>query len=341
MTVSLNNSGRAKIQQLLAAIGSRQQDDNSKIEAPAYDWHQPHFFSGQQLKDLADFCRKCAAVVAQKFGVLCRQNFDVTVSALSEHFAGQFLGQESGAGPSTAAGQSQNPTNYYLPFGLAQSRGSAAGEVKPTAEKSCGFISIPPQTALIWTTQLLGDTDSKENTVRPLSELESSLLFDICSLIVQAFAEAGEGKAGFRVAADNMCNHLPMELKGEEEFCKITLQVKKSGGSSGSECHILVLCEKLVPLFGDTQTSAKFSPKDIVQAIQSHIETIAVPVTAQLASVPVTVEQLMSMSPGDILVLDKKIDDPGGLIVAGKMVCRGRLAKSAGNYAMVVTETLF
>jgi flagellar motor switch protein FliM len=341
MTVSLNNPGRAKMQQLLAAIGSRHQDDSAKIEAPAYDWHQPHFFSSQQLKDLADFCQKCAAVVAQKFGALCRQNFDVIISSLSEHFAGQFLGQESGAGPSTVEGQSQNPTNYYLPFGLAQSRGLASGEGKPTAEESCGFISIPPQTALIWTTQLLGDTDSKENTVRPLSELESSLLFDISSLIVQALAEASDGKIGFRVAADNMCNRLPLELNGEEEFCKITVQVKEPGDSAGSECHILVLCEKLVPLLSDTRASVKFSPKDIVQAIQNHLETIAVPVTAQLASVPITVEQLMSMSPGDILVLDKKIDDPGGLIVAGKMICRGRFAKSAGKYAMVVTETLF
>jgi len=344
MTASLNNPGRARIQQLLAAIGSRQQDDNSKIEAPVYDWHQPHFFSTQQRKDLAGFCERSAAVIAQKFGALCRQNFEVTISSLSEHFAGQFLGQES-----SGAGQTQNPTNYYLPFGLAQSR-----EGKPTAEESCGFVSIPPQTALIWTTQLLGDTDSKENAVGPLSELEMSLLFDICSLIVQALTETSGGKVGFRVAADNMCNRLPLALKGEEEFCKISIQVKMppvsakpgatgvaGGGSAGSECHILVLCEKLVPVLGDTQASTKFSAKDITQAIQSHIETIPVPITAQLASVPVTVEQLMNLAVGDILVLDKKIDDPGGIIVAGKMVCRGRLAKSAGKYAMVVTETLF
>ncbi|MGA2093429.1 MAG: hypothetical protein ABSH16_08500 [Sedimentisphaerales bacterium] len=302
MTDSLNNPGRARIQQLLAAIGSRQQDDGSKIETSAYDWHQPHFFSTQQRKDLAGFCERSAAVIAQKFGALCRQNFEVTISSLSEHFAGQFLGQES-----SGAGQTQNPTNYYLPFGLAQSR-----EGKPTAEESCGFVSIPPQTALIWTTQLLGDTDSKENAVGPLSELETSLLFDICSLIVQALTETSDGKAGFRVAADNMSNRLPLALKGEEEFCKITIQVKKplvsakpgppkgevspkadapgaaGGGSAGSECHILVLCEKLVPVLSDTQASTKFSAKDITQAIQSHIETIPVPITAQLASVPVT-----------------------------------------------------
>jgi flagellar motor switch/type III secretory pathway protein FliN len=338
MTVSSNNPGRARIQQLLAAIGSRHQDDTAKIEATDYDWHQPHFFSSRQIKDLAGFCEKSAVVIAQKFGILCQQGCEVMVSSLSEHFAGQFLGQESGAGPSTVpgAGQTQNPTNYYLPFGQVQSR-----EGKPALAESCGFVSIPPNTALVWATQLLGDTEAKENTVRPLSELETSLLFDICSQIVQALAEASGGKVNFRITADNMCNRLPLELKGEEEFCKITLQIKKSDDSAGSECHILVLCEKLIPVLGDTEAAAKFSPKDITQAIQNHIETIAIPVTAQLASVPVTVEQLMSMAPGDILVLDKKIDDPGAIIVAGKTVCRGRLAKSAGKYAIVVTETLF
>jgi flagellar motor switch/type III secretory pathway protein FliN len=330
MTVALKNPGRARIQQLLAAIGSRYQDDSAKTEAPAYDWHQPHFFSALQKKNLSDFCEKNAAVIARKFGDLCQRGCEVTTSSISEHFAGQFLGQESGTA------QPQNPTNYYLPFGQVQSK-----DAKSTSAESCGFVSIPPNTALIWATQLLGDTEVKNNTVRPLSELETSLLFDICSLIVKALTEASGGKIGFRVTADNMGSRLPMELKGEEEFCKITLQVKKSGDSAGSECHILVLCEKLLSVLGETDASAKLSPKDIAQAIQSHIEVIPVPITAQLATVPITVEQLMNLAPGDILVLDKKVEDPSILLVGGKTVCRGRLAKTAGNYAMVVTETLF
>lgn len=335
MTASLKNPGRARIQQLLAAIGSRHQDDSVKLDAPAYDWHQPHFFSAQQQKDLSGFFNKSAAVISKKFGALCQGSCEIAVNSISEHFAGQFVGQESGAAPSGAE-QSQNPTNYYLPFGQAQS-----GQAKLTPAESCGFVSIPPHTALIWATQLLGDTEVKSDTVRPLSELETSLLFDICSLIVQGLTEASGGKVNFRVAADNMCSRLPLTLKGEEEFCNISLKVNKSGDSAGSECSILVLCEKLLPVLSNAETSAKMSPKEITQTIQSHIETIPVLVTAQLASVSITVEQMMNLSSGDILILDKKIDDPGWLIVDGKTVCRGRLAKSAGKYAMVITETLF
>ena len=45
-----NNAGRTKMQQLLAAIGSRQTDASKNMDAPPYDWYQPHCFNGQQMK---------------------------------------------------------------------------------------------------------------------------------------------------------------------------------------------------------------------------------------------------------------------------------------------------
>ena len=321
MTETLNNPNREKIQQLLAAIGSRQPDDSRNVEASAYDWHQPRFFSGQQMQKLSAFAARTAALIPGKFGSLCQHSFDVNMTSTSEHFASQFLGE-------VPAGQTQGPGNYYIPFGLAQ-------------DEPCGFVSIPPQTALTWATQLLGDTDSKPNVTRALSEFESSFLFDMASLIITALTEAGE-KCGFRPAANAVTNTLPLQLKGTEEFCKITFQVKKSGSETGSEAHILVLCEKLLPLVGDaSQAAGKFSPETIARAIQNNVEKISVPITAQLANVAVTVEEILNLTVGDLLLLDKKTDEPAQLIVAGKMVCRGRCAKSAGHYAVVVTETFF
>jgi flagellar motor switch/type III secretory pathway protein FliN len=311
-----NNPGRTRIQQLLAAIGSNTREDDKQVEAVDYDWHQPHFFNSQETKKLAGFTTKAAALIAGKFGALCQSSFEVTITSTSEHFAGQFLGQDP-------AGKTQGPGNYYLPFRTEQ-------------EDPCGFISIPPQTAIIWTTQLLGDTDS----TKPLSGLEASFFFDMASLIVEAITGAGE-KCSFHPAADAMTDHLPLQLKGTEEFCKITFQVKKTGSETGSEAHILVLCEKLAPAIGETAQTGKFSAKDIARAIQNHIEKIPVPITVQLACVPVTVEQIMSLTVGDVLLLDKKIDEPVQLIAAGRTVCRGLCAKSAGKYALAVTEAVF
>jgi flagellar motor switch/type III secretory pathway protein FliN len=311
-----NNPGRTKIQQLLAAIGSNARGDGKQVEAVDYDWHQPHFFNSQQTKKLAGFTAKAATLIAEKFGALCQRSFEVTITSTSEHFAGQFLGQDP-------AGKTQGPGNYYLPF-------------KTDQEEPCGFISIPPQTAGIWTTQLLGDTDS----TKPFSGLEASFLFDMASLIVEAITGAGE-KCGFHPAANAMANCLPLQLKGTEEFCKITFQLKKTGSETGSEAHILIFCEKLAPAIGEAAQTGKFSDKDIARAIQNHIEKIPVPITVQFACVPVTVEQILNLAVGDVLLLDKKIDEPAQLIAAGRTVCRGLCAKSAGNYALAVTETVF
>lgn len=324
-----NNSGqlrmrseasKSRIQQLLAAIGTKAHED-VKIDAADYDWHQPHFFTASQTIKLAKFAAKVASLTAAKFGSLCQHKFKVTITSTTEHFAGQFLGQE----PSD---QSQNPGNYYLSFRLGQ-------------EAPCGFISIPPQTAAIWATQLLGDADSTQDSDKPLSDLEASFLFDMASLIVKAITETGE-KGPFTVATDNLTNTLPLQLNGSEEFCKITFQVKKSGSENGPEAHILIMCETLAEALGESsQSTGKFSTETIARAMQNHIETIPVPVTVNLANVAVSVEDVLNLAIGDVLLLDKKINEPAQLIAAGKTVCRGLCAKLAGNYAISVTEAFF
>jgi flagellar motor switch protein FliM len=190
----------------------------------------------------------------------------------------------------------------------------------------------------MWTTQLLGDTETKENTTRPLSDLETSLLFDMAKIIVDAISAAAE-KTAFKSTSNAVMDRLPLQLKGTEEFLKITFNVKKQGSGITSEAHILILSEKLVPLITDAgQAAGKFSDKEIARAMQSHIEKISIPITVQLATVAVTVEDTLNLSPGDILVLDKKIDEPAHLLVNGKPIFRGRCAKAAGNYAIAITE---
>jgi flagellar motor switch protein FliM len=324
MTNQTENPGRVRIQQLLAHLASKMPDDSKSADAPLYDWHLPRFFTGRQMKKVSDLASMAAPLIAKKFGDLCQQSFDVTITSASEHFASQFLGQQ----PDPPAGKTQGPCNYYLHFGT-------------TPENPCGFVSIPPQSAVAWTTQLLGDTDTKENADKTLSELEVSLLFDMASLIIDCFAAAGE-KWLLRPAAKELTNHLPFIPKPTEEFCKITFQVKVTGTDIVSEAHILILCENLAQAIGESSgANAKFAPKEISGAIQNHIETTPIQITAQLACVPVTVEELLNLSADDILVLDKKIDDPAVIIAAGRTVCRGKIAKSGGNFALVISETLF
>ncbi len=61
-------------------------------------------------------------------------------------------------------------------------------------------------------------------------------------------------------------------------------------------------------------------------------------ITAQLASTVFTLKEIMSLEVGDILLLDKKVNEPIELITSGKTALLGRPAKLAGKFAVVITE---
>jgi len=325
-----NTLTREKIQQLLRSIGpgaavrkDSQGEPAGDTDIVEYDWHQPHYFNDEQLEKLSQFANRCALSVGSKFSALCQGNFEAAIDSTSQHFASHFLDRSGGS-------QTQPAGNYYLPFAKAE-------------EAACGFVSIPPQTATTWTRLLLGESEPEENSDRALTKLEESLLLDVAVLIVESLVEAGPPQASciFEPAAKALTNHLPIELKGTEQFCKISLSIKQSGSENKSEAHILILCDCLAPVVGERgRTARRPSQREISDAIVSHIQKISVSVTARLATVGLTLEQIIGLNAGDIVLLDKKVDEPAKLVVEGRELFSARPAKSGGNYAVVIEKPI-
>ncbi|MHC4541393.1 MAG: FliM/FliN family flagellar motor switch protein, partial [Planctomycetota bacterium] len=129
------------------------------------------------------------------------------------------------------------------------------------------------------------------------------------------------------------------EATGVEELCKISFDVKQTGSEDASRAYFLMTCEKLEPVVGtSTQPSAQFSTDDISKAILNHLQTMPVTVTAQFASAAVTFEEVMNLQVDDILLLDKKVDEPAELVIDGRTVCCGWPTKSMGKYAVTITQ---
>jgi len=342
-----NGLSREKIRQLLAVIGSQPVHEEAQGEVTEYDWHQPHYFSCGQLDMLNNFATKIADIIGEKFAVLYHSDFNVTITSVTQHFAGKLFEQLLSGGQ----------INYYLAFGSSR-------------ENLFGFVSVPEQTADALVTELLGEaepkpakdaknSDSQESQGKPLSQLEESLLFDIASLIVESLAISLRSyKSGATV-----CNvlpgeavvkgRLPIELQGIEEVCRIVYSVEKAVPSASlgtgsadkkqsSEVSFIVPCSKLVhhwPVVrSTTETGSKPSAGDNSKAILNHLKEIPVTVTAQLGTTMFTFEQVMRLNPCDILLLDKAIDEPIELILEERTVFRGQLVKSSGQHAAVITE---
>jgi flagellar motor switch protein FliM len=308
------NLSKEKIHQLLIAVGSGPLEDTTGIKATEYNWNQPHYFDRKQLNKLDDFTKRVGRSMSVKFVDFCHSEFDVTVVSTVQHFAAELVDQAMESG--------QN--DYYLAFGNDQ-------------DHPCGLISIPTKTAFIWATQLLGDPESEvEDSGRDLSQLEESLLLDMLSALIKAFSQKNWD---FKPGRNIVRRLFPIELKGTEELCKITFDVKKTDQEKGTEAYILILCSKLESVVGKSEQGVGgFSADDISKAILARMQQMPVFITAQLASTVFTLKEIMGLEVGDILLLDKKVNEPIELITSGRTALLGRPAKLAGKHAVVITE---
>jgi flagellar motor switch/type III secretory pathway protein FliN len=128
-------------------------------------------------------------------------------------------------------------------------------------------------------------------------------------------------------------------MQGTEELCKITFGIKKTDSENSSEVNLFIFCDKLAAAIEETaQTNNQISPKDISNAILEHLHKMPLCVKGQLASTHLNFEQIISLVTDDILLLDKKIDESIDLIIQDRTIFHGWPVKSAGNYAVAITE---
>lgn len=324
-----DNLTKEKIQQLLAAAGHEpHQDAEQNTETPEHNWHQPHYFSRDQLKIIQHFAESVAVATSLKFAELYHSDFEVTAASTSLHFASELLS------PPTDNKQ----CDFYLPFGTGQTPAPETQTDIPENIRPCGVIAIPHETAIIWTTELLGDAKSEQDSTRNLSQLEESLLSDIAPLLVGAFSDSCDTQ-DFHPADNVVVRQFPLELVKSEELCKIALDIKKADSENTSKPYLLINCNKLEPVTGiATQAADEIPPEDISKAIIRHLQQMNLSVTAQLGTAYLTFEELVGLGAEDILLLDKKVDGPVELLVEGRELLHGRPAKSAGKYAIAITK---
>jgi flagellar motor switch protein FliM len=309
----MSNLSRKKLQQLVAAARSQAADDSSQIEAAEHEWHKPNCFSTSQLKKLDGYARKLARGISAEFGEFYHSDFDVTVTGISQHFAEEYRKK--------AAADEQD--FYYLGF---------------SDEKSGwqGLVGITGPTAVEWASKLLGGASAADASAVKLSQLEESLLCDVVALIVKMLSDSEE--AFNLTSGDFVHGRLPIDLGENQELCRLSFDFKESGSEKTTQAYILVPCAMLQTVAGHEGRKRSFSAEQISEAMFDHIYDVPIDVTAKLASTVLTFEELMNLQAGDIVLLDRKVDEAIEVLAGDKLALYGRPAKSGGKYAVVITE---
>jgi flagellar motor switch protein FliM len=316
MAPSINHLGRAKIGQLLAAIGSKHAPDPSSPQAASYDWRDPHYFNADHQGRLTQALGQVAARMAEILARARNSAFEVSLKALTQHYAGDFCRRM------------ELDRDYCLTFA-------------PDKAPPCGFVSIAPQTTIAWVTWLLGDADSGRDPNQALSPLEESLLGDLLTLVLEAFLAPLLAQHNLRPAGPACQGQPNLQYELTEEIARVVFQVKSADPGAPSEIAFVLPCSRLAALAGKTAAAApaKVTPQELSHALMEHLQQVPVTVRVTLTSTTLTFQEVLDLGPGDILLLDKPVDGPAELILNGRTVFRGRPAQSQGQYAIVILES--
>lgn len=312
---SSNNLNQAKIHQLLAAVGSVPAQEEPALEMTAYDWRDPHSFNEDELNQLAAVMSQVAARIAETFARFYSSEHHVSPIAVTQHFAND------------------------LPNQIELDRGCCL-TFSPDKGQPCGFAAIAAQTALAWVTHLLGDSDTGDDPERPLSGLEESLLFDLMTATVEGFLLPLRPHLNLKSGA-RLCQGQPeIQFETTEELCRIVFQVKRGDADDACEIAFLLPCSRLAALVGKVATiPPQISPQELSRTLMEHVQQMPVTVTARLASTTVSFREILDLSPGDILLLDKPIRESMELIINGTGVFSGRPVRSQGHYAVAIQRS--
>lgn len=314
MSPSAQDLGRAKVAQLLAAVGSRPAPDPAPPETTPYDWRDPHYFNADQQTHLRQALEQVAARLAEVMGRARRGVCTVSLKSATQHFAGDLcrrLGLEQ---------------NYCLTFA-------------PEKEQACGFAAIPPHTARTWVTWLLGDSEAARDPNQALSPLEESLLADLATTVLDTFL-APLRTAGTLQAADTLGKGQPLiAFELTEEIVKVVFQARNADADDPMEITFVLPAGRLAALAGKpTPAASKATPQELSRALLEHVQELTVTVQATLASVPLTFQEILDLAPGDVLLLDKPIEEGTDLMIDSRALFCGRPAHTQGKYAVVITE---
>ncbi len=284
-----------RLNQTARSRGSAGEPEEDYVE---YDWSVPSHFTRDQKAGLDDFAARLSPIIAEALSKQFKSEVQLEVASVTEHYAAQLRPVE------------EESSDFCVEF-LDKGR------------SSCGFVAFLGEKAFAWVAKLLGGEVSAVDTDKEMSSLESAILLDIFSTLGEAVSQALNAANASPLSCGKELSRGPCGL-GEsdaEEYCKITLRDPEAQDQPG--IYLVILSAFLEPIVAQLEAagggqggSAEQTRKNMLK----HLEHASVVAEAYLGTAFVKVRNLTDLQPGDVLLTERKVDDPMDVFVQGNKV---------------------
>jgi len=310
------NLTRDKLRQLIASVRKHVPPEQVQPDAADYDWQRPYHFNPNQLVAMDTFAKKLAEQVAKTLDTLCQGDFEVTVTSITQHFACAIAANVS----------IEQPEHYFPPFTTPDNN-------------QCGFVTISPETAPVLVGHMLRDSDIGARDDKKLSELEESILMDFTVAVVDALNAAFEENAGPVVHSSSQLvkGKWPLEFDDFKDLTSIALTANHPDGTI--DLIFTILSDIIEPVLGaKTKPEQPPSARQIRDMIMQNMHAAPIEVTARFSSDSMSLGNVMNLCVGDVLLLEKKSDEPIEVLLNNRPSLRAYPATSSGKYAIVIAQ---
>lgn len=306
------------IQMMLNASPSGQQASMTDVDTTEYDWAVPHHFTSSRIRNLEAFAQKICETLARALSDVLRVETSFQTGLAREQYAGSLKSQ------------TQDNKAYYLAFSTQDDR-------------KCGYFSVAALEAVSWIANLLGGGGGGGD--REMSALEVSLLDDVAGSLVSEFCKTFASAGGQDIEAGKNVSTEPEDMLGgdDEEYFRITFRRANEGdeqesGQQGDDILSLVLASDVIETTLDSRESkAEKTPAQQLKDMEAHVGRVVMEASVLLGTATASIRDMAALEVGDVLILDKRVNEPVELLVQGKSVSAGLPATCDGQYAIQVT----
>ncbi len=295
----------------------------SSGEITNYDFRRPNRISKNQVRTLQTVHESFAEVFGYFLVSKLQTVVSITVTPVDQLFYSEFILSVS------------NPSCLYV-FDIEGTDGS-------------GILEISPQLALTIVERLLGGSGETQAKPRTITPIEQAV---VRGVIEHALSDL---RNAWKSIADLHFKYQRLEM--EADFVQVApaseiVVVVSFDVNIGVHTYLMNLCfptfalEEVLARLNRQQVTThamKITPekaRENMQAIKQQMAKTYLPVKAELGKSSITVRDLMELKPGDLIKLNRKINEEIEIIIAGKRKLAGRPGVVEGKKAVKITRAL-
>ena len=305
-----NDMIKEKLKQLIQDSITSNKDDSDDVYAIDYNFTEPNVFNNNQKETLIKFISVLTDNISINLNSFLKAQTDIELNETSTHFAQRLIAQLNESG--------DNRTSIEFSDG----------------KNSCGIVTMTKVNAVELLKPILGVMEEEE-----LSLLEISLLEDIFTIVLDSLKQCHQ-TMNFRVIDNMASGKISHKLEPTLEVFKISLSITDSIIDLNAKLDVIIDCSKLFPIVGKTITNTDFGKQQVQDALIECFDNTNVTLSCHCAAQDLTVKQIMSLQPEDIVVFDKSANEPFVIKMDQRPLFNARPCASKGFYAAVLTEPI-